>query len=518
MDSTKSGGAVYVVASSMIVIALAAIILRFQGVVVELTVEGLIVLVPIIGGLSLLFMSIKLERLVIENITLYRINRKKKKDDIRIQMAAALLFIAPWESAPKEAYTIEESLDFDLKRMLRSREFNEQISELQQVFWILFLLPFTLIDVILIYSMDWLLIVGILGLGILSAFLILYRNNAILNRILSYAYGSWFLEGTFADLERRNAGVRLGSTHEDRLKASLELTKPIIDLAIKGDWEGFDRKSRNLEDLVGIPGYDTLKRGIVERYMIFLEWCTQHIHDIHASHVDIFLKNGLKQMSSSISILKKFREDSFSIEEEMVSKLLKILTNSSKDKDTFIGLNVEFYESLDKESLKHLNPGYLDKIGGLPFLLQKKGIPSIKSEITGIDRVSWLITIAAEQEVLDIQRTLSVVAAWETEPTTILGAMGSRAKKTILENDVGFTIEQLTTIARNLGQWLLTAPNPIDPYRVLKHLEHQKKNNQRTLMKKYALALQVDTIRSPTEEINTGLEAVTRFIDDFDKT
>ncbi|MFW9804896.1 MAG: hypothetical protein ACFFFC_19725, partial [Candidatus Thorarchaeota archaeon] len=105
MDSTKSGRAIYVVASSIVTVALVGIILRLQGAEIEFTVESLVVLVPIIGGLSLLFLSIKLEKIAVEQVSLHRINGKKKKNDTKLQMAVALLYIAPWESSPKEAST-----------------------------------------------------------------------------------------------------------------------------------------------------------------------------------------------------------------------------------------------------------------------------------------------------------------------------------------------------------------------------------------------------------------------------
>jgi hypothetical protein len=516
MDSSRSGRAIYVVASSLIVVAIVTIILRIQGVEIVLTVDNAIVLVPLIGGLSLLLLSVKLEMIVVEWISLYRIKGKEEKSEIKLQMAASLFYIAPWESSPKEAYTIEKSLNLDLRRMLRSPQFSEQISELQQVFWIFFLLPFTLIDIILIYSIDWLIIGAVLVLGFLSTILILWRNREVLNRILAYAYANWFLEGTSTDLERRKAGVRMDQIHKDRLNASLELTKPVIDLAVKGDWEGFDRKSRNLDDLVGIPGYDSLQWGMVERYILFLDWCAKTLHGIHASHIDIFLKNGVTQVTSAISVLKESRANQFIAEDQMVAEMLQTITKLSKDKATYLNFDVGFYEQLEKESLEHLTSGYLDKLGEIPYRLKQKGPPPVKSDIQGIDRLSWLIASAAELELLDIQRSLSLVASWETHPTTILSATGPLVVKTLLENDVGFSIDQLQSIAPSIGE-RMKQDDRTDPKKVLKHFKELKKNHPRSVVKQYAIAIQWDTIRSPTEEPHNGIEAITKFIDDFDK-
>ncbi|MFW9889270.1 MAG: hypothetical protein ACFFER_13875 [Candidatus Thorarchaeota archaeon] len=516
MDSTKSGRAIYVVASSIATLALVGIILRLQGAEIEFTVESLVVLVPIIGGLSLLFLSIKLEKIVVEQVSLHRINGMKERDDTKLQMAVALLYIAPWESSPKEASAIDESLSFDLKRMLRSPQFSEQISELQQVFWILVLLPFTVIDIILLYSMDWLIIGAVTVLGLVSAILILWRNRRVLNRILSYAYASWFLEGTSADLEWRKAGVRMDQIHKDRLDASLELTKPVIDLAVKGDWEGFDRKSRNLDDLVGIPSYDSLHWGMIERYILFLDWCAKTIHGIHASHIDIFLKNGLTQITSAISVFEETRKQQFTAEEQMVAEMLQTITKLTKDKDTFLNIDIGFYEQIDKASFENLTSGYLDKLGEIPFRLQQMSPPNVKSDVGGIDRLSWLVANAAEKELLDIQRSLSVVASWRTHPTTVLSATGSLAVKTLLEDDVGFSIDQLLSVAPTIRE-RVKQDDRTNPNKVIKHLYELKKNYPRSLVRKYAIAIQWDTIRSPNEELHSGIEAITRFIDDFDK-
>ncbi|MFW9804789.1 MAG: hypothetical protein ACFFFC_19190, partial [Candidatus Thorarchaeota archaeon] len=516
MDSTKSGKAIYIAASSIIAVSLAAIILTFQGVQIELTAEGLVFLVPVIGGLSLLFMSVRFERIAIEWFSTRRINGKEEKKHIKVQMAAALFYVAPWESSPKEAYTIEKSLALDLERMLRSPQFSEQVSEIQQVFWILFLLPFTLIDIILVYSMNWLLILVVLVLGLVSAGLIMKRNEMVLDRIVFYAYANWFLEGASADLERRKASIRMKSRHEDRLLASLELTKSAIDLATKGDWEGFDSKSRNLDDLVGIPGHDILKWSMIEDYLLFLQWCARHIQGIHASHVDVFLKNGNTQVNSAISVLRECRENSFDEEEEQVAKMMQKLSDISKDRETYLKFDIECYEKLGEDALKKLKDASLEILGLIPFIFSQVEPVGVKSETKGLDRLSWFVAHAAEKNLLDIRRSLSLITSWGTQVTTILSATGAFTRKTLLEHDVGFPIEQLISIAKTLGEWMLKYDNT-DPYQVLGNLEDLKKKYGRPLVKKYALELQVDTKRASTEELNSGLEAITKFIDDFER-
>ncbi len=515
MDSSKSGRAIYVAASSLIVVALALLVLQVQGTAIQLTLENTLALIPFVGGLSLLLLSANLERTVVEWFSLRRISGKKEKEEVKLRMAEALLYVAPWESSPKDAYSIEESVDFDLKRMLRSPQFRDQISELQQVFWILFLLPFTLIDVVLLFSFDWILLGVTAGLGLIAASLIQWRNREILNRIISYAYASWFLEGTSDDLETRRASYRMKSRQEEKLKASLELTKPVIDLATKGDWEGFDRKSRNLDNLVGLPGYDTLKWSLVEDYLVFLDWCGSHIHGNHASHVDVFLKNASIQIHSAISVLKNCRETPFDEEEVNVARMLHTLLEDAKDRETYLSFNIGCYESLDKESLRNLKDGHLEILGKIPFRLKEAELSGLNPEIKGLDRLSWFVARAAELELLDIARSLSLVGFWGTHLTTIMSAAGPRIAKAFLEDDVGFPLEQLQSVALPIREWI-KQDDRTDPYKVIKRFEELKKEYPRNAVRKYAIAVQWDTIRSPDKDLHNAIEAITRFIDRFD--
>ena len=333
-----------------------------------------------------------------------------------------------------------------------------------------------------------------------------------LDRIISYAYASWFYESTSADLSRRKASFRMKSRHQERLESSLYLTKPVIDLATRGDWRGFDRKSGNLEHLVGIPGYDTLTWSLVEEYLTFLEWCATHIHGRHASHVDIFLKNGRIHVISAISVFRECRNYPLSAEEELVAKILQIITSCSEDRETYLKLNVKFYEKLEKGSLENLGNGYLDFLGRIPFKLHELQPLEVGTEIKGLDRLSWLIVSAAERGLLDMQHSLSVVASLGTHPITILAAIGPLGTKAILENEVGFPIDQLSTIARALGKQL-QSDDRTDPDLVLKHLEELRGSKPRILVIKYARTLCVDSIRTESEKPQSGLEAITRFCD-----
>lgn len=336
----------------------------------------------------------------------------------------------------------------------------------------------------------------------------------ILDRIISYAYASWFYESTSADLSRRKASLRIKSRHQERLESSLDLTKPVIDLATSGDWRGFDRKSRNLEHLVGLPGYDTLTWSLVENYLTFLDWCAAHIHSSHASHIDVFLKNGRIHVTSAISVFREYRNYPLGAEEELVAKTLQITTSCSENRETYLKLNVGFYERLEKESLENLKDGYLDILGRIPFKLHELQPPDVRTEMKRLDRLSWLIVSAAERGLLDMQRSLSVVASWETYPTTILTAIGPLGTKVILENEVGFPIDQLSIIARALGKQL-QSDDRTDPDLVLEHLKELGGSNPRNLVIKYARALCVDSIRTESEKPQSGLEAITRFCDAF---
>jgi hypothetical protein len=134
MDSTKSGRAIYVVASSLIVSSIVFFVLEiarfFEPSTIQLSevaVELVIGLTSIVGFLSLLLWIRKPERSIVESWVIKSIYEKDTIKDIRIRMASALFYIRPWESSPKEATLIEESLLSDIERILRSPEFKDQI-------------------------------------------------------------------------------------------------------------------------------------------------------------------------------------------------------------------------------------------------------------------------------------------------------------------------------------------------------------------------------------------------------
>ncbi|TFH01067.1 MAG: hypothetical protein E4H14_19000 [Candidatus Thorarchaeota archaeon] len=98
-----------------------------------------------------------------------------------------------------------------------------------------------------------------------------------------------------------------------------------------------------------------------------------------------------------------------------------------------------------------------------------------------------------------------------------MSAAGPLTAKTLLEEETGFSIDQLHSIATKIRE-SLKQDDRTNPIKVLKHLEYLKKNYPRNIVRKYTIAIQWDTIRSQTEEPRNAIEAITRFIDDFDKT
>ncbi len=98
------------------------------------------------------------------------------------------------------------------------------------------------------------------------------QNRKVLVRISQYAYCRWYHEGVSTDLSRRESGFSMTEQNlHDRLKASLEMTTAIIDLVTKGDWKGFDRKIRNIDDLIGLPEPEILTWNNVNEYFKLLQ-------------------------------------------------------------------------------------------------------------------------------------------------------------------------------------------------------------------------------------------------------
>ncbi len=175
MDSNKSGRLIYLVASATIILGTAVgLVYGFGGLIILEASAGL---VPIVGLFSLLLWILKPDRFVVERFAVNKIYAKDELKQVKIRMASSLIYIKPWESSQKEAYSIQESLRNDVDRILQSSEFKEQIDNYKQAFWFILLTPFTFIlmlvffqipPILLMYGRAILvLILGLGGLGLL---------------------------------------------------------------------------------------------------------------------------------------------------------------------------------------------------------------------------------------------------------------------------------------------------------------------------------------------------------------
>ena len=351
MDSTKSGRIIYVVAASLIVVGITVAIFQTTGQEFTPAIDSNIVLVPIIGLLSLLLWIGKPDRSIIEYSAIRYIYKRKEISNTKVRMASALLYVRPWESSPKSASTIEESLRNELDRTLRSPELKEQIDNYKQAFWLILLTPFSLITLVVFYQLPWWLMAaaGIIVGSFLSR-LILYENRETLTRVIEYSFARWFHEEASTDLSRRESGFGEKSYVKVRLAATLEIVTPTIDLVVRGDWKGFDWQRRNLEQLIGIPTPDELNWSQVADYVSFVDSIVRTIHDPKFVFFDGYLKNSRLQNSDAIEVLRNSRTKPFTTEEEMIASISEILLEYTSGRDLLLQLDCKLYERLERVS------------------------------------------------------------------------------------------------------------------------------------------------------------------------
>lgn len=457
MDSTKSGRLIYLVASATIIVGTAVgLVYGLGGVIILEASAGL---VPIVGLFSLLLWILKPDRFVVERYTIKNIYARDELKQVKIRMASSLLYIKPWESSPKEAYSIQESLRNDVDRILQSSEFKEQIDNYKQAFWFILLTPFTFIlmvgffqipPVLLMYGHAALVLIlglGGLGIGAFFAVLMVRENHKTPSRIIEYVFARWFHEGVSTDLSRRETGFGRTSDIKSQLSAVIDIVTPTIDMVIRGDWKGFDRKSRNLSGLISIPNPESLTWRYVNGYFMFLRWAIGDIHGPNSQRIDICLKNANLQILDSVGMLKQNRKTSFNSEEELIASTLEHIANSTKDRNEVLGLNAEFYGYFNQGIFENLITQSLEILGETPFRIHKQKQRSPSKEIESEkDRLAWKLVAAAEIELLDVYRVLTTIAEWGVHPTTIDSTLGKATSKTIMERDVGWNTDEIRSV------------------------------------------------------------------------
>ncbi len=464
MDSTKSGRLIYLVASASIIVGIAVGCVFGIGGQFTPTTEASTGLVPFIGVFSLFLWIWKPDRHVVERYAIKKVYAMNELKKVRIRMASSLLYIKPWESSQIEAYSIEESLRNDIDRILQGVEFKGQIDNYKQVFWFILLTPFTFILMLAFYQVPPLLLLfgpapvvfgfglGGLGIGAILAILMLRENHETPSRIMEFAFARWFYEGASTDLSRRDTGFGMTSDVNDRLKAALEIVIPTTDLVIRGDWKGFDRRSRNLSQLIGIPNPEKLSWGFVNGYFKFLNWTIGQLHSPNSQRIDICLQNAKLQILDSVNILKENRESSFDQEEEIIEATLEHIANSIKDRNTVLGIKAEFYKFLNQEVFSNLITQTFETLGEAPYRIHQETLsfPS-KGPAPGKERLSWKLVAAAEKELLDAYQVLTIIAGWGVHPTTIKEVLGPLTGKTIMENDVGWSTTEIRTVLTTIA-------------------------------------------------------------------
>ena len=457
MDSTKSGRLIYLVASATIIVGTAVgLVYGFGGLII---LEASVGLVPIVGLFSLLLWILKPDRFVVERYAVNKIYAKDELKQVKIRMASSLIYIKPWESSQKEAYSIQESLRNDVDRILQSSEFKEQIDNYKQAFWFILLTPFTFIlmlvffqipPILLMYGRAILvLILGLVGLGIGAFFavLMLRENRETPSRIIEYVFARWFHEGASTDLSRRETGFGRKSDIKDQLSAVIDIVTPTIDMVIRGDWKGFDAKSRDLSSLISIPNPESITWGYVNEYFKFLRWVIGNIHGPYSQRIDICLKNAKLQILDSVAMLKENRKPSFNQEEELIASTLEHIVNSTGDRNTVLDMNADFYKIFNQGIFENLITQSFEILGETPFRINQQPQLSPPKEIESEkDRLAWKLVAAAEIELLDVYQVLKIIIGWEVHPTTIDKTLGKATCKIIMERDVGWNTDQIRSV------------------------------------------------------------------------
>jgi len=182
-----------------------------------------------------------------------------------------------------------------------------------------------------------------------------------------------------------------------------------------------------------------------------LQWSVGLIHGPNSQRVDICLQNAELQITDSITVIRENRESSFSEEETTIADVMGHFVKLTSSRDSVLNLSAEFYSIFNEEIFENILSQYFDILKEIPFSLNKLKIPNSGSEFVGVNRLAFYLVAAAEKELLDMIEILKLVALWKVHPTVINGTLGPLTAIAIMENNVGWNLDEIQSVVSTLA-------------------------------------------------------------------
>jgi len=476
---SKDSRAIYLTASIIIAIAVTALLAMVYGVslfptfddgLVQVPFVGVLaVLVPVISFQAILLWGVRPERHVVEGWALRKLQSDRTSAKYLANMAVFVLYIRPWESSSKLELPLKETLTNEYRRTMREPRFDEIIAEFRNVFWILLLTPLSFFDMsVYLPGVSFEQSFGLLLLGtaagIILSFPFVSRNKNALKRVADYTFSRWVQETIATDMKRRTTDpFQLNSARTPVHAGILGISTAVVDLAARGDWAGFDRNSDNVEGQIPIPVPRRLSWSLLQDFLQLVHWSIDQAGGDKATRADISLRNAHLQISDALGIYRTTYTSSLLPDEITLASTVDKVLSRIRDLQTVLSLDAGFYESFDFEAMTRMDDSTHYMLGLIPFALKKKQVPPSIPSLPNKDKTAWMLVSAAEQGLLDMIIVLKTVAIWKVHPTVVAKAMRGQAAKALLEVDVGYDLDQLSSIESDLRDWVDEHPESFEP-------------------------------------------------------
>ncbi len=240
------------------------VILDLVNVSLDLTVETALLVIPVATVFGTLLWALQFEKVVIESILLRYLKGNREGREARNLMARSILFIMPWQASYEIQPTISEMFKTETKRIVNSIILKDDIEDLYQVFWVVFVsfpLVYLLGNILPLFRDPIaILLVGVI-FSLSVATPVLWRKKNLTTHVIRFAFFRWLQELISGDKKRRESSTLFRKPNENcyhldgfdvlGVRESLEtVAAKAVELALVKDWMGFTLNTSNAKPFV----------------------------------------------------------------------------------------------------------------------------------------------------------------------------------------------------------------------------------------------------------------------------
>ena len=233
------------------------------GIVLEPTIETVLLTIPASTILGLAFLIIKPERLLVRAVTHWRMLSGTAGSVTKGFLAHSILYIRPWRSSWSLLQTIDVISSKYADRVIASQEVREDVYRVEGAVY-LTVISYPLIT---LFNLDTLLslasLLAIWGLVII----ILYQSSALPERFRNIMLAQWLFDSLSESTQRRDQSTyfrSLGKKHIRYVNIIARLVS-ILGLVVTRDWDGFQNNFHVLqEDLENVTLREAKNRTFEE--------------------------------------------------------------------------------------------------------------------------------------------------------------------------------------------------------------------------------------------------------------